>query len=214
MTEYRDAQGKRLEDYPRPSVAVDSAVLTLDSERGLCVILSTSGPSPRLPGTFLREGETLADAVSRSLLEKAGVEGLAPTQLHVFDDPRRDDRGWVLSVAHLDTVSPDRLRLDRSVADLWPVERMPRLPFDHDQIVVRAVEALRAEYRRLPDPRHLLADTFTLRELHAAHEAIAGARIARDTFRRFMRAHLDETGARTTGVVGKPARLFRRREDQ
>ena len=37
--------------------------------------------------------ERLADAVKRSLREMAGVRGLRPRQLHVFDDPNRDARG-------------------------------------------------------------------------------------------------------------------------
>jgi len=49
----------------------------------------------------LHEGERLADAVTRSLTQKAGVTGGHPAQLAVFDDPHRDERGWVLSVAHL-----------------------------------------------------------------------------------------------------------------
>jgi ADP-ribose pyrophosphatase YjhB (NUDIX family) len=212
MPEFRDAQRRRLEDYPRPSVAVDTAVLTLEAGRGLSVVLTRHDSGPRLPGTFLHPGETLANAVTRSLRDKAGLEGLAPTQLHVFDNPTRDDRGWVLSVAHFDTVSPNQLRLGRSITDLWPVERLPALPYDHDLIVARAVEALRAEYRKLPDPRHLLPEAFTLRELHAVHEVIAGTALGRDTFRRTMRKHLEETGGRTTGVVGKPARLLTRKE--
>ena len=66
----------------------------------------TDGPGWALPGTFLHAGETLADAVNRSLREKANVRGLHPRQLHVFDDPERDDRGWVLSVAHVAVVPP------------------------------------------------------------------------------------------------------------
>lgn len=214
MPEYRDAQGRRLEDYPRPSVAVDTAVLTLESERGLCVILATSGLGPRLPGTFVHPGETLADAVTRSLLDKTGIQGLSPTQLHVFDNPNRDDRGWVLSVAHLDTVAPDRLRLDHSLAEIRPVDQLPSLPYDHEGVVARAVETLRAEYRRSPDPRHFLPDSFTLRELHDVHEAIAGASLGRDTFRRSMLSQLVDTGDRTSGIVGKPARIFSRSEDR
>src|SRR3954453_16352008 len=97
---YRDTRGRKLTDYPQPSVAVDTAVLTLDPERGL-VLLEVRRPAGKgwaLPGTFLHEGETLADAVDRSLRDKANVRGLHPRQLHVFDDPMRDDRGWVLSV--------------------------------------------------------------------------------------------------------------------
>src|SRR3954467_12064695 len=110
-TEYRDSSGRRLVDYPRPSVAVDTAVLTPDAERGLLVLLVRRDSAQRkdawaLPGTFLHEGETLADAVLRSLDQKAGIRGQAPRQLHVFDDPERDDRSWVLSVAHVVLLPP------------------------------------------------------------------------------------------------------------
>ena len=100
---YRDTSGRNLTDYPRPSVAVDTAVLALDPEQGL-VLLEVRRPTGMgwaLPGTFIHEGETLAEAVDRSLRVKANVRGLHPRQLHVFDDPTRDDRGWVLSVAHV-----------------------------------------------------------------------------------------------------------------
>src|SRR6476659_491949 len=108
---YRDTGGRTLADYPRPSVAVDTAVLTLDPEEGL-VVLEVRRPAGKgwaLPGTFIHEAETLADAVDRSLRVKANVRGLHPRQLHVFDNPRRDDRGWVLSVAHVEVVQPGRL---------------------------------------------------------------------------------------------------------
>ena len=112
---YRDSSGARLADYPQPSVAVDTAVLTLAPRahpaRGapphrLSVLLvrrpeGVDGPQWALPGTFLHQGERLADAVTRSLAQKAGVTGGHPAQLAVFDDPHRDERGWVLSVAHL-----------------------------------------------------------------------------------------------------------------
>ena len=108
---FRDSNGRTLADYPRPSVAVDTALLTLDPDLELVVlqVRRPNGAGWALPGTFLHEGERLADAVDRSLRVKAGVRGLHPRQLHVFDDPNRDDRGWVLSVAHVDVVRADRL---------------------------------------------------------------------------------------------------------
>ena len=57
-----------------------------------------------LPGTFVHEREHLHDAVLRSLRHKAGITGREPEQLKVFDDPDRDPRGWVVTVAHLDVV--------------------------------------------------------------------------------------------------------------
>lgn len=212
MSVYRDSSGKTLEDYPRPSVAVDTAVLTLDPGLGL-VVLEVRRPTSKgwaLPGTFLWQGERLADAVDRSLREKAGVRGLHPRQLHVFDDPRRDDRGWVLSVAHVDVVQVGRLASRSATTRLVPVQSPGRLPYDHADIIKRAVEHIQSRYEEQPDPDRLLGEQFTLRELRIAHEVIAGRELQRDTFRRAMEPHVVPTGTMTTGTRGRPAEVFRR----
>jgi ADP-ribose pyrophosphatase YjhB (NUDIX family) len=243
---YRDSKGKALADYPHPSVAVDTAVLTVPaSELGsgrLSVLLTLTNDATvsgadewRLPGTFLHTGETLADAVLRSLREKAGVEGLQPRQLRVFDAPDRDERGWVLSVAHLVAVPADRIPLTGRTK-IVPVDNLPRLQYDHAEIVDAAVKALRDEYLRAPDPANLLPEfehegmvaneaaptdasppsgqdtepdgAFTMRDLRSLHEAVQGKRLVSDTFRRAMLPGLKATGLIRRGVRGKPAELF------
>lgn len=220
MSLHRDASGRTLEDYPRPSVAVDTAVLTVEGDQ-LCVLLirvaDDDAMAWRLPGTFLHPGETLSDAVARSLRDKAGFTGLHPQQLHVFDDPRRDDRGWVLSVAHLDVVRAELVPATPRNR-LVPVAEVPDLPFDHRVIIDFAVKALRRRYESAPDPLNLLEPTepdgaFTLRELRHLHQAVAGRTLLPDTFRRSMRAELVETGRLSQGRRGKPAELYRRRAD-
>jgi len=218
---YTDSSGKTLEDYPRPSVAVDTAVLTVDPERALAVLLvrradDLGRDAWALPGTFLHEKERLADAVLRSLDQKAGLRGTEPRQLHVFDDSERDNRGWVLSVAHVVVlpwkvvapvveVGPDDVRLA-------PVVDVPALEFDHDVIVRMAVEDVRARYRHEPDPEALLEEPFTMRELRHLHAAVAGvAHIPPDTFRRRMERQLKDTGRTKERTVGRPAALYLRR---
>ncbi|MEB4208951.1 NUDIX hydrolase [Mycobacterium sp. 94-17] len=210
---WRDDHGHTLADYVRPSVAVDTAVLSLDRDVGLVVleVRRATGRGWALPGTFLHEGETLADAVDRSLREKANVRGLHPRQLHVFDDPHRDERGWVLAVAHVEVVRLDRLASRFAGATrLMPASAPGRLPYDHDGIIARAVDDLRSRYRVYPDPDRLLGDEFTMRELRLAHEAVAGAALQRDAFRRTMEPHLVATERMVTGLRGRPAELFRR----
>lgn len=203
MTDKRDASGKLLTDYPRPFVAVDTAILTVHDGQLCVVVLENEGLSRRLPGRFVREGETLADAVRRSLRQKVGITGLAPRQLHVFDAPGRDSRGWVMSVAHIAAVSDDRL----TGVTLLPVEEATGLAFDHDEMVRLAVREIRAAYAEHPDPWDLL-DSFTLRELRELHAAIDPDTPLRDTFRRIMEPQLIETGELSTGSVGKPSRIF------
>ena len=225
---YRDSTGARLADYPQPSVAVDTAVLTLaprtNPARGapphrLSVLLvrrpeGVGGPQWALPGTFLHEGERLAEAVTRSLAQKAAVTGGHPAQLAVSDDPARDERGWVLSVAHLAVIpyaalaavlieDPERVRLAR-------VSRLELLPYDHKAIVAAAVGELRRRYADRPDPERLLGPRFTIRELNEVHEAIAGTTLQKDTFRRAMEPHLQGTGTLSSGTVGRPSQWFRR----
>jgi 8-oxo-dGTP diphosphatase len=220
---YRDSSGKALTDYPRPSVAVDTAVLTVpDADPRLAVLLVRRAGEARteewaLPGTFLHEDETLADAVRRSLREKAGLTpDVAPRQLHVFDDPGRDDRGWVLSVAHVAAlpwraVEPVLLARPEDVV-VRPVDEVRGLLFDHDEIVRRAATDMRAAYRERPDPEGLLEQPFTVRRLFGLHDAVVGGLgYSADTFRRAMLPMLDETRRRSEGTVGKPARLYLRR---
>jgi ADP-ribose pyrophosphatase YjhB (NUDIX family) len=212
---WRDSQGRTLADFVRPSVAVDTAVLSLDVDLGLVVleVRRPHGPGWALPGTFLHERETLADAVDRSLRQKANVRGLQPRQLHVFDDPDRDERGWVLSVAHVEVVRLDRLasRFGETTR-LIPAGAPGRLSFDHRIIIERAVEDLRVRYRGEPDPDRLLGDEFTLRELRLAHEAVAGEELQRDAFRRTMEPQLVATDTTITAGRGRPAEVFRRRQ--
>ncbi len=202
---YHDSFHKTLEDYPRPSVAVDTAVLTVPPGGELAVVIVSN----RLPGTFIHPGERLSDAVLRSLREKAGIEGLRPRQLLVFDDPDRDPRGWVISVAHADAIPTRRLNPNRSHY-LLPVAGLDKLDYAHNEIVELAVAELRADYAAAPDPAQLLEEPFTLRELHTLHEAVAGEPLQRDTFRRAMLPMLTATGERSTGSMGKPAELYRR----
>jgi 8-oxo-dGTP diphosphatase len=218
---YLDASGRRLEDYPRPSVATDVAVLTVTSqpEPRLAVLTIPSAPSApgvdarlrALPGTFLHPGECLIDAALRGLRDKLGLVGRSPKQLRVFDSPERDFRGWVLSVAHVDVLPFAAVGgLLHGDADVTasPVDDLPPMAFDHRDIVREAVGYVRSAYESGPDPFGLLGARMTLLQLQRMHEAVLGRMLVKDTFRRRMQVLLRPVDAWQEGVVGKPARLW------
>lgn len=228
---WKDGSGKTLADYPHPSVAVDVAVLTVSWQRGegqLCVLLhraTTGNTAGRwgLPGTFVRVDELLADAALRVLRDKVAVTGERPEQLGVFDAVDRDERGRVISVAHVDLVPKERLPQLSADCVLAPLSGQPvrakipgrqaRLPYDHDRIVERAVDWARHAYQHGPDPHHLIGQEFTLYQLRQLHEAVLGDQTPhKDTFRRRMETHIVAAGRVASGSVGRPAELYRRRE--
>lgn len=215
--------------YPRPNVAIDVAVLTVlpseDPRRipgRLAVLVQDRDDEPRgmaLPGRFLREGESIEENIRFTLRQKAGLDISAahPRLLRVFDSPDRDPRAWTLSIAHGLALPIAEARQARGT--LVPVDSDGSLIdhggllFDHNTIVREAAAALRSRYELDPDPDGLLGRAFTLADLKQVHEAVLGAMIQRDTFRRRMSPRLTpaygEDGRQETRIDGgRPARLW------
>ena len=221
-----------LAQYPRPSVAVDVAILTVLSEPGfdkpgsLVVLVqeSADGSGRALPGRFLREGQTVAQAVTDVLRIKAGLKDVRPIPrlLRVFDEPGRDPRGWTLSLAHSLTLAPHRLTAARGellgVTPAGGLEGRTVLLFDHGLIVTEAASAMRERYEHAPDPDGLLEHPFTMAELRGVHEAVIGERLLKDTFRRRMEPQLRPMTASDGQPVlrsdgGRPAQVYVRAQE-
>lgn len=213
---------KKFNGYPRPTLAVDTALLTIDIDRKQLMVVEMAREDTgkwALPGAFVYERETLADAVQRCLREKLGVRGVRPRQLQVFDDPDRDPRDWVISVAHVAVVRPDQLEAlgegTANVTRLAPVDRPGELSWDHPAILRLAKEYVRDRYEVEPDPERLLGPRFTLSELKRVHEAVLGVEdIDRFQFRRLMKPLVVGTDVMTESTGGRPAELYRRKNDR
>lgn len=227
-------QADDLSAYPRPSVAVDIAVLTVQPTRSsddrpagqLAVLVHDrplDPPGRSLPGRFLRERQRVADAVADVLHLKVGlrVHVPAPQLLRVFDNPARDERGWTLSLAHA-LALPYATVVGGSgelvgVGAEGELSSRKSLLFDHDRIVKEAAQAIRERYERRPDPDGLLTEGFTLAELRGLHEAVLGERLRKDTFNRRMLEHLEPVGDREAPLTrsrgGRPAQVYVRATD-
>ena len=224
-----------LAQFKGPHVAVDVALLTVvpgdtkqEYQLAFLVHKRRDGLAKgewALPGRMVRENERLEDAVEIALEDKCGIKGVKPIQLYIFDDPTRDARGWVMSVAYLaverEDVVNDALEKNKTL-DLGYFRSGPgiklvlpngqeELPFEQGAIVEKSVEELRRRYKSRPDPDRLLDRTFTLHQLRKVHEAIAGSEIDKDRFRRRMERLLDPLDSFSSGSVGKPAQLFKRK---
>lgn len=232
MARWKDSTGKTLRDYPQPSIAVDIAVLTVPSplteQSQLHVLIHRrrdgfAAGNWALPGTLLHKHERLTKAAVRALRLKTGVQGVTPIQLDVFDDPDRDSRGWVMSVAHAALVPYEPLAAaiaGSAEATLVPVQegglaqlpdRQRRLPFDHERIVELASAWAARHYVSAPDPSGLLTSPFTLTQLRHLHQAVEGHPWQKDVFRRRVAADLEEVGGRTVVTTGRPAALLQLR---
>ena len=190
-------------------MAVDVAVLTVLDDHLQVVVVDHRTGETALPGTFLHEGEILADAAARALQEKAGLERVDFTQLQVMDRPGRDDRGWVLSVGHSGTMSSGQIPASTRVMPIVDSDAAGQLLFDHNEIVRLAVQKLRVDYGQEIDPGMLLGESFTVYQLRKVYQAVFGRALMKDTFRRLVTPNLERTGETGTDF-GRPAEVFRR----
>ncbi|HEY1562950.1 MAG TPA: NUDIX hydrolase [Caulobacteraceae bacterium] len=138
-------------DHPRPAVTADVAAFTR-REGALCLLLVQRGGEPfagqwALPGGFPDPDEDLEACARRELKEEAGVEAAALTVFGQFSAPDRDPRGRTISVAFLTVLEPvaadPKGADDAAQARWWPVDSLPKLAFDHAEIVAEALAFLR-----------------------------------------------------------------------
>jgi hypothetical protein len=122
----------------------------------------------------------------------------------------------ILSAGSRQALSDSR-RMTGTPAEIDTSRLAPGRPlaFDHRRIAATALGRIRGKIQYRPVVFELLPDTFTLLQLQQVVEALSGARLHKQNFRRLVeRAGLVEgTGQTTRHTGGRPAELFRFRRE-
>lgn len=131
--------------YPRPAVTVD-AILFKKGTNELLLIQRKKDPYAgkwALPGGFLEMNELLVDGCRREVEEETGLQVKELTQFKTYDSIHRDPRGRTISVVFYGIVE-DGFAVqggdDASAAAWFPVDRLPKLAFDHALIISEFVD--------------------------------------------------------------------------
>jgi 8-oxo-dGTP diphosphatase len=209
-------------EYPHPAVTTDIVVFTIRNE-ALEVLLVKRAEDPyrgswALPGGFVEIAEGLDEAVERELAEETGVTGVYLEQLYTFGRPDRDPRERVITVAYYAVIPSDRARLraatDADAVGWFAPDELPRLAFDHREILDKALERLRAKLDYSTIAFQFMPHEFTLTELQSAYESILGELVDKRNFRKRVLALqvIEETGHEQREGAHRPARLYRARE--
>ena len=167
-----------------------------------------------LPGGWVSDDESLADAASRNLLETTALEPSYLEQLYAFGEVERSPDGRVVSIVYWALVRADQAAqaADGENVRWFPADDLPQLAFDHNAIVEYALWRLRTklEYSRIA--LAFLGETFTLTDLREVHEAVLQRPLDPANFRRQVEGSLVPTGSVVTGGRHRPPRLYRYNE--
>jgi len=205
--------------YPRAALTVDCVVFGFD-EGELKVLLIQRALDPfkgkwALPGGFVRVNETLDDAARRELTEESGLKDVYLEQLYTFGELGRDPRERVVSVAHyaLVKLSDHRAKAatDAANAEWFLISKVPKLAFDHADILGVALARLKGKVRYQPIGFELLPPKFTLSELQHVYEAVLATDLDKRNFRKKVLGFGLLVPLKETRMAGRhrPAQLFR-----
>ena len=209
-------KNKRL--YWPPGVTVDVVIFTLEDKHLKALLIRRIHEPFRgywaLPGGFLLKNETAQKASLRILREKAGVKNIYLEQLYTFDSPFRDPRGHVLTVAYMALVPRQYIKFgegdELQAPSLFGVKKLPRLAFDHAQILQYAIRRLRAKLEYTNVIFSLLPKEFTFNQLQQTYEIVLGKKLDKRNFRKkFELLGLIRPTRKTLyGARQRPARLY------
>ena len=205
--------------YPRAALTVDCVVFGFDGG-DLKVLLIQRALEPfkgrwALPGGFVRVDETLDNAARRELEEETGLKNVFLDQLYSFGKVDRDPRERVVSVAYyaLVKLSDHRAKAatDAANAKWFPVSRVPKLAFDHADILRAARDRLTGKVRYQPIGFELLPPKFTLSQLQGLYEAVLETKLDKRNFRKKVLGFGLLVPLKETQMTGRhrPAQLFR-----
>jgi len=169
----------RYNNQTRFLTAVDCIIFGFDGEE-LKLLLIHRGFEPEkdkwsLMGGFVQPNESLDEAANRVLKQLTGLEGVYMEQLNAFGHPQRDLVERTISVAYfalIDIHDYEKQLSDDYHPEWIPLKKIPKLIFDHKEMVTMAKAKLRYKAALHPILFELLPEKFTLPQLLSLYESV------------------------------------------
>jgi ADP-ribose pyrophosphatase YjhB (NUDIX family) len=155
-----------------------------------------------LPGGYIKKTESLEEAAARTTAERTGLEGLFLKQFKAFGKPGRNTSQSWLDEQKLFELTGIKMHSGNwlygetvsigfyAITDIvnatpkgdfissecrwFPVDQLPDLAFDHNEIASGALFSMRIDLYHFPIGKNLLQPKFTLKEIKTLYEVLSG----------------------------------------
>lgn len=168
-----------------------------------------------LTGGALYNNEDLIDGSLRELKEKTGITGVEIKQFKAFGKVDRSPVMRMVAVGFIGIIDSKRVNVLRetkntSNADWFPIDKIPPLGFDHEEILHEALLELRKQIIKSNILKSLFPDGVTMPELQKTYEAILNKKFDRRNFRKKMLSLdlIEDTNTSDKFEGNKPAKVY------
>jgi 8-oxo-dGTP diphosphatase len=170
-------------------LAVDCIIFGFDGET-LKILLIQRGFQPEkgswsLMGGFVLSTESIDQSANRILKQLTGLEGVYLEQLQTYGDTNRDPIERTVSVAYFALIDIHKYETQLSTeyhAEWFPLKRIPKLVFDHQDMVEAAKRRIRYKAALHPILFELLPTKFTIPQLQILYECVFNTTIDKRNF--------------------------------
>ncbi len=128
-----------------------------------------------LIGGWVNENETVEAAASRVLEKITSLDDIFMEQVRVYSSPTRDSGGRVVSVGFFALIRMTNERVvnaERKGAKWININNLPKLIFDHNEMVQDALSRLRQKATHEFIIKSLLPEKFTISQLRELYNAL------------------------------------------
>jgi hypothetical protein len=180
-----------------------------------------------LTGYHILENEDFDTAAARILKKVSGLDNIYLEQFYAFGRTDRvestKDKLWlqhqhegfserIVTIGYFSLIDNTTVTLSLKERNVkwFPINELPELGFDHQEILIKALEKLRGKLRSEPIGFELLPEKFTLSQLQKLYEAILGTTYDRRNFRKkvLQMKYIIPLNEKQKDVKHKPAQLF------
>lgn len=193
--------------YSRFFVSVDCVVFGFEEEK-LKVLIHKRPYDPgegelSLIGGFVGVNESLEASARRILAEFTGLNDVYMQQIAAFGEVERDPGERVVSIVYSVLINikwyDEQLAKEHN-AEWVDIESLPKLCFDHNEMVDRARKMLGEKIKDTPLAGYLLPRYFTISQLQQLHESVLGMELDKRNFRRSLN---DKPFIHATSLIDK-----------
>ena len=206
--------------YKNQGIHVITAIFTV--ELGVTKVLLVKRKNEPYKGDWILTGgalynnEDLEEGAKREIFEKTGIQDIEIEQFKAFGKVDRSPIMRMVAVAYIGVIDSSRVKIIRetintSNADWFPIDKIPGLGFDHEEILKEALIYLQSKIVSTDILKSLFPNEFTIPEIQKTYEAILNKKFDRRNFRKkLLSLDLIEDTNKTGKFEGKkPAKLYK-----
>lgn len=206
--------------YKNIGAHVINAVFTIDKgDIKVLLIKRTNEPFKNywaLPGGAMYNNELLQEAATRELKEKTNLENIDLTFTSINDELARSPLQRMLAFIFIGLVDIDKVNILKTTtktsdADWFKITEVPDLAYDHNNLLIQAIDSLKEMIISSNILKKLYPNGFTIPELHKVYEEILNTTIDRRNFRKKLLSQqiIIDTNETVNFEGKKPAKKYK-----